>query len=70
LQFACAINDCNAIIDVMASITIRKLPETTKRYLRIRAAQHGHSMEQEAREILERVLNRADELRNQKSNDS
>jgi plasmid stability protein len=45
----------------MASITIRKLPETTKRDLRIRAAQHGHSMEQEAREILERVLNRADE---------
>ncbi len=45
----------------MASITIRKLPETTKRELRIRAAQHGHSMEQEAREILQRVLNRADE---------
>lgn len=37
----------------MASITIRQLPETTKRKLRIRAAQHGRSMEQEAREILE-----------------
>ena len=36
----------------MASITIRQLPETTKRKLRIRAAQHGRSMEQEAREIL------------------
>jgi plasmid stability protein len=45
----------------MASIIIRKLPETTKRELRIRAAQHGHSMEQEARDILHRVLNEADE---------
>ena len=45
----------------MASITIRRLPETTKRKLRIRAAQHGHSMEQEAREILQRALSRADE---------
>jgi antitoxin FitA len=35
----------------MASITIRQLPETTKRKLRIRAAQHGRSMEQEAREM-------------------
>ena len=35
----------------MASITIRKLPETTKRKLRIRAARNGRSMEQEAREI-------------------
>jgi len=36
----------------MASITIRQLPETTKQKLRIRAAQNGRSMEQEAREIL------------------
>ncbi|PYV49318.1 MAG: plasmid stabilization protein [Acidobacteria bacterium] len=36
----------------MASITIRQLPETTKRKLRMRAAEHGRSMEQEAREIL------------------
>jgi plasmid stability protein len=36
----------------MASITIRKLPETTKRRLRIRAARNGRSMEQEARELL------------------
>lgn len=40
----------------MASITIRKLPESTKRRLRIRAARNGRSMEQEAREILEGVL--------------
>jgi len=40
----------------MASITIRQLPETTKRRLRMRAAQHGHSMEQEARDILQAEL--------------
>jgi antitoxin FitA len=37
----------------MASITIRQLPESTKRKLKIRAAEHGRSMEQEAREILQ-----------------
>jgi len=42
----------------MASITIRQLPETTKQRLRIRAAQHGRSMEQEAREILQNELSR------------
>jgi plasmid stability protein len=42
----------------MASITIRQLPETTKRKLRIRAAQHGRSMEQEAREILQCELSK------------
>jgi len=36
----------------MASITIRQLPESTKRKLKLRAAEHGRSMEQEAREIL------------------
>ena len=40
----------------MASITIRQLPENTKRKLRIRAAQNGRSMEQEAREILKAEL--------------
>jgi plasmid stability protein len=40
----------------MASITIRKLEETTKRKLKIRAAMHGRSMEQEAREILKSAL--------------
>lgn len=52
----CAINDCNAIIDGMASITIRNLEETTKRKLKVRAAIHGRSMEQEAREILRGAL--------------
>ncbi len=40
----------------MASITIRQLPDETKRKLRVRAAQHGRSMEQEAREILKAEL--------------
>jgi antitoxin FitA len=40
----------------MASITIRKLPENTKRRLRLRAARNGRSMEQEARELLEKGL--------------
>ncbi len=40
----------------MASITIRQLPEATKRKLRIRAAHNGRSMEQEAREILKNEL--------------
>ena len=40
----------------MASILIRKVDETTKRRLRLRAATHGRSMEEEAREILKKAL--------------
>jgi plasmid stability protein len=40
----------------MASITIRKLDEKLKRHLRMRAAQHGRSMEDEARDILQVAL--------------
>ena len=36
----------------MASITIRNLDDNLKRRLRIRAAEHGRSMEEEAREII------------------
>jgi plasmid stability protein len=36
----------------MASITIRKLDAKTKARLRVRAAQHGRSMEEEARTLL------------------
>ena len=36
----------------MASITIRNLDDEVKRRLRVRAAEHGRSMEEEAREIL------------------
>ena len=41
----------------MASITIRNLDDDIKRRLRVRAAMHGRSMEEEAREILRRVMN-------------
>ena len=44
----------------MASITIRRLPENTKRRLRLRAARNGRSMEQEVREILQAALSRAE----------
>jgi plasmid stability protein len=40
----------------MASITIRKLDEPTKQRLRIRAAHHRRSMEDEARNILREAL--------------
>jgi len=41
----------------MASITIRRLDDALKARLRVLAARHGRSMEQEAREILrERLL--------------
>jgi plasmid stability protein len=36
----------------MASITIRRLDDGVKAKLRLRAASHGRSMEEEAREIL------------------
>jgi len=47
----------------MASIIIRKLEDATKRKLKIRAAMHGRSMEQEAREILKSALKTAPEKR-------
>lgn len=40
----------------MATLTIRQLDEKTKSRLRIRAAHHGRSMEEEAREILRSAL--------------
>jgi plasmid stability protein len=36
----------------MASITIRNLEDDLTRRLRVRAAEHGRSLEEEAREIL------------------
>ena len=55
----------------MASLTIRKLDDAVKSRLRIRAASHGRSMEEEAREILKaavikeasRTLNLAESIR-------
>jgi plasmid stability protein len=40
----------------MSSITIRNLDPTIKERLRVRAAQNGHSMEAEARRILQATL--------------
>ncbi len=40
----------------MATLTIRRLDEKTKQDLRIQAARHGRSMEEEARDILRRAL--------------
>lgn len=40
----------------MASITIRNLDDSTKQRLRVRAAKHGRSMEEEARDILRKVV--------------
>lgn len=40
----------------MASITIRNLDNQLKARLRIQAAHHGHSMEEEARNILRSAL--------------
>jgi plasmid stability protein len=40
----------------MASLTIRNLEPAVKERLRVRAAEHGHSMEAEARSILQTTL--------------
>ena len=42
----------------MATLTIRNLNSETKAKLRQIAAEHGHSMEEEARRILDRAVNR------------
>ena len=43
----------------MATIVIRKLDETVKRKLQIRAARNGRSMEAEAREVLSELVDHA-----------
>jgi antitoxin FitA len=43
-------------VRIMAAVSIRNLDEDTKRRLRIRAAQHGRSMEAEIRAILEEAV--------------
>ena len=44
----------------MASITIRRLDDKVKAKLQVRAASHGRSMEEEAREILKAGLREKD----------
>lgn len=40
----------------MATLTIRNLDDNIKAALRLRAARHGHSMEEEARLILKQAV--------------
>ncbi|NNM64230.1 MAG: plasmid stabilization protein [Burkholderiales bacterium] len=42
----------------MATLTIRNLDEALKSTLRVRAAGHGHSMEEEVRSILRQALSK------------
>ena len=46
----------------MASLSIRKIEEETLSRLRIRAAMHGVSMEEEARRILNNAVSAPDHL--------
>lgn len=48
----------------MASITIRKLDDGVKTRLRVRAANNGRSMEEEARNILREAVEREPAPRN------
>jgi plasmid stability protein len=48
--------DSNAIVDLVATLTIRRLDDSLKARLRVRAAHHGISMEEEARQILKAEL--------------
>ena len=48
----------------MASITIRNLDDRLKGCLRVRAAEHGRSMEEEVRQILRQVIGPPAENRN------
>jgi plasmid stability protein len=48
----------------MASITIRNLDDDIKRRLRVRAAERGRSMEEEARDILRQVVGQSSAPRN------
>jgi plasmid stability protein len=41
----------------MAMLTVRNITDEVHRALRVRAAQRGHSMEAEVREILEAAVN-------------
>ena len=45
----------------MATLSIRNLPDDDHKLLRMRAAEHGVSMEAEVRAILRQVLHAADE---------
>jgi plasmid stability protein len=44
-----------------STITVRRVPDAVKRGLRLRAAAHGHSLEEEVRQILARAAERDQE---------
>lgn len=46
----------------MASISVRKLDDQVYNQLRIRAAEHGVSMEEEARQILSKIVSVPDRM--------
>ena len=48
----------------MASLTIRNLDDAVKRRLRVRAASHGRSMEEEVRDILRAAVGEPPAARN------
>lgn len=52
----------------MASLTIRKLDDETKQVLRLRAARHGISLEEEVRTILRRVASEEERPRRKHGN--
>lgn len=46
----------------MASLSVRKLDDSTLKQLRIRAAEHGVSMEEEARQIIKLAVSTPERL--------
>jgi plasmid stability protein len=46
----------------MPSLSVRKIDDETLRLLRLRAAKHGASMEEEVRQILKRAVSTPDSL--------
>lgn len=56
-------NDSTAIIAVMATLNIRRLPEEVRAKLRVRAARAGRSMEAEARAILSAAVREKEQPR-------
>jgi plasmid stability protein len=44
----------------MGSVTVRKLDDGVKARLRVRAARHGHSLEEEVRQILTEAASEAE----------
>lgn len=47
---------------MMANLSVRKLDKTTYELLRIRAAKHGVSMEEEARRIIYQAVSAPDQI--------